>query len=125
MKIIIDTEKRSIEVPKEMKEAYDSQVKVAKMLGNENNSILDMLDIKDYKITSKQVRRIVDNTNAKSIEDYMNNIKDSKKDLYEEYVALRDKVIKTTPNGKKVKTNFLTIKKWFYKNFPSENPFKK
>ena len=38
---------------------------------------------------------------------------------------LKNKVIKTTEKGTQIKTNFLTIKKWFYEKYPSQNPFKK
>lgn len=125
MKIIIDTEKKSVEVPNDFKKAYDSQVKVAKMLGKESDSILSMLDIKDYKVVSKQVRKVLDNTNAKTIEDFMKKVKESNKDKYEEYKELKEKVVKVSPKGKQIKTNFLTIKKWFYTNFPEQNPYKK
>lgn len=125
MKIIIDTNKRSIEVPGELREAYIKQVKVDKMLGEESKSILDLINIKDYKIIEKRIVKIKDTTNKETIENFMNNVKNTDKDKYEEYVALRDKIIGKTKNGKPKKTNFLTIKKWFYENYPSENPFKK
>ena len=125
MKIIIDTEKRTIEVPSEFKEAYEGQAKMNKMLGKEKESIISNLDISDYRIVSKQARKVLDKTNSKTIADYMEKVKDTKKDLYEEYINLKNKVVKTTATGKEVKTNFLVIKKWFYDNFPSENPFNK
>lgn len=109
MKIIIDFDKKIIEVPKKIKEASD-------MLGHK--SILDSVNINDYKIVVKSTttnkNRIVDKTNKKTIEDFMNKIKDSKKDIYEEYLKLVEG-----------KITFLKLKQWFYKNFPSENPFKK
>ena len=55
----------------------------------------------------------------------MNSVKDTDKDNYKEYVELKNKVVKTTEKGTKIKTNFLTIKKWFYEKYPSQNPFKK
>lgn len=120
MKIIIDTDKKTIEVPKKLKEASE-------LLGHK--SVLDSVNIDDYKIIIKSTtinkNRVVDKTNAKTIEDFMNKVKDSDKDTYKEYVELKNKVIGTTKNGKEVKTNFLTIKKWFYEKYPSENPLKK
>lgn len=127
MKIVIDTEKRIIEVPKKLKNAYESQLELDKMLGNEVKSIVNFIDTKDYTIIVKPVysnpNRKKDTTNAKSIQEFMNKIKESNKDLYNEYVELRDKTYEK--NGKKVKTNFLIVKKWFYEKFPEQNPFKK
>lgn len=123
MKIIIDTDKKSVEVPNNIREAYNN---ISKECGN--ISVLDMVnvDIKNYKVVSKQVAKVVgDKTTAKDIENYMNKIKESNKDLYEEYVTLKNKIIKTTAKGTKIKTNFLTIKKWFYSKFPDQNPNKK
>ena len=37
----------------------------------------------------------------------------------------KEKVVKTTAKGVKVKTNFLNIKKWFYEKFPDQDPNKK
>lgn len=108
MKIIIDMDKKTIEVPKKIKEASDT-------LGGK--SVLDFIDINDYRVivkTTTNKNRIVDKTNKKTIEDFMNKIKDSKKELYEEYLKLVEG-----------KISFLKLKQWFYKNFPSENPFKK
>lgn len=119
MKIIIDMEKKTIEVPKKIKEASET-------LGKK--SVLECIDTNDYKVIVKSnttKTRVLDKTNKKTIEDFMNKIKDSKKDLYEEYVNLRDKVVRITDTGKEVKTNFLDLKKWFYNKFPSENPFNK
>ena len=109
MKIIIDFDKKTIEVPKKLKEASD-------MLGNK--SILDSINVNDYKIivksTTNNKNRIVDKTNKKTIEDFMNKVKDSKKEIYEEYLKLIEG-----------KISFLKLKQWFYTKFPSENPFKK
>ena len=95
--------------------------------GNEVKSIVNFIDTKDYTIIVKPVysnpNRKKDTTNAKSIQEFMNKIKESNKDLYNEYVELRDKTYEK--NGKKVKTNFLIVKKWFYEKFPEQNPFKK
>lgn len=122
MKIIIDTDKKIVEVPKAMKEAHESQVKVDKMLGNESNSILSQLNLKDYKIVSKQINtRVGDKTTAKDIENFMKKIKDSQKDLYEEYIELKNKVVRTTVKGTEIKTNFLNIRKWFYEKFPNQD----
>lgn len=126
MKIIIDTDKKIVEVPKAMKEAHEYQLKVDKMLGKESSSILSQLDLRDYKVISKHINtRVGDKTTAKDIDNFMKKIKDSQKDLYEEYIELKEKVVKTTAKGTKVKTNFLNIKKWFYEKFPDQDPNKK
>ena len=125
MKIIIDTDKKSIEVPHDFKVAYDNNVKMNKMLGRDTESILSMLEIKDFKIVATQNRSVKDTTNSKDIEKFMNNIKATDKAKYEEYKELRDKIVKHSPKGTPIKTSFLIVKKWFYENYPEQNPFKK
>ena len=95
------------------------------MLGKENQTLSSMLDLSEYKVIAKPTRAIKDTTNAKTIDTYMESVKDTDKENYKEYVELKNKVVKTTEKGTKIKTNFLTIKKWFYEKYPSQNPFKK
>lgn len=121
MKIVIDTDKKTIEVPSSFLKA---SAEINKMLGKKSESILDNIDTKDYKIITKQERKVVDKTNAKNIEDFMKKVKDTDKDLYEEYKSLKDRVVKVSPNGKQMKTNFLVIRKWFYEKFPDQKPTK-
>ena len=125
MKLIIDTDKKMVEVPSEFKVAYENLSKANKMLGKENQTLMSMLDLSDYKVVAKQTRAVKDTTNAKTIETFMNSVKDTDKDNYKEYVDLKNKVVKTTEKGTQIKTNFLTIKKWFYEKYPEQNPFKK
>jgi hypothetical protein len=125
MKLIIDTDKKMVEVPSEFKVAYENLSKANKMLGKENQTLSSMLDLSEYKVVAKPTRAIKDTTNAKTIETFMNGVKDTDKDNYKEYVDLKNKVVKTTEKGTQIKTNFLTIKKWFYEKYPEQNPFKK
>ncbi len=129
MKIVIDIDKKTIEVPKKLKKAYESQLEIEEMTGKRSNSILDMLNLADYQIITKIVvsneNRKVDKTNAKTIEDYMNKVKTTDENLYNEYIALKNKVVGKSKNGKDLKTSFLDVKKWFYNNFPEEKPNKK
>lgn len=125
MKLIIDTDKKVVEVPSEFKLAYENQAKMIKMLGKENQTLSSMLDLSEYKVVAKQTRTIKDTTNAKTIETFMESVKDTDKDNYKEYVDLKNKVVKVNEKGTKIKTNFLTIKKWFYEKYPEQNPFKK
>lgn len=125
MKLIIDTDKKVVEVPSEFKLAYENQAKMNKMLGKENQTLSSMLDLSEYKVVAKQTRTIKDTTNAKTIETFMESVKDTDKDNYKEYVDLKNKVVKVNEKGTKIKTNFLTIKKWFYEKYPEQNPFKK
>lgn len=125
MKVIIDIDKKSIEVPNKIKDAYEKQVEVNKMFGKNSGSILDMFDLSDFKVVSTQTRSVSDKTNAKDIDDFMKGVKDTDKDKYNEYVRLRDNIVGKSKNGKPLKTNFLIIKKWFYENYPNQNPYKK
>ena len=125
MEIIINTEKKYIKVPSEFKEAYDSQVKLEKMLGKDTNNILSVLDIENYKIVPIDSNRIKDKINKNTIEEYMKKVKETDKTLYEEYKTLKEKEVGKTKSGKPIYTSFLVIKKWFYSNFPDQNPFKK
>ena len=125
MKLIIDTDKKVVEVPSEFKLVYENQAKMNKMLGKENQTLSSMLDLSEYKVVAKQTRTIKDTTNAKTIETFMESVKDTDKDNYKEYVDLKNKVVKVNEKGTKIKTNFLTIKKWFYEKYPEQNPFKK
>lgn len=125
MKLLIDTDKKTIEVPKEFKDAFDNQTKIDKMLGKGTQTLSTMIDLSEFKVVAKQTRVIKDKTNAKSIDAYMESVKDTDKDKYKEYIALRDRDNGLSKTGKKLKTNFLTIKKWFYQNYPSQNPYKK
>lgn len=122
MKLIIDTEKKIVEVPSEFKVAYDYQVKANKMLGKESDTLTTMLDLSDYKVVAKQNRTIKDTTNAKTIADYMEGVKDTDKEHYAKYIELRDGHF-VNKNGVTMKTSFLTIKKWFYETYPKQNPF--
>lgn len=124
MQIIIDTEKKTILVPSDFKKLYDNNEKMNKKLGNDF-TITSMINFNDYKLVGKTDNRISDYTNRDTIEEYMKSIKDSNKAKYEEYVALRDKIVGTSKKGKKLKTNFLTLKKWYYSNFPEQRPTKK
>ncbi len=125
MLIIINTEKKSVEVPHDFKEVYENQKKYNKMLGKETPSILSILDLNNYSVVAKQTRKVVDKTNSRVIDDFMNSVKEKDKDNYDEYLSIKNKVVKTTSKGTAVKTNFLTIKKWFYSKYPEQNPFKK
>ena len=125
MIITINTEKKSVEVPYDFKEVYENQKKYNKMLGKETPSILSILDLNNYSVVAKQTRKVVDKTNSKVIDDFMNSVKEKDKDNYDEYLSIKNKVVKTTSKGTAVKTNFLTIKKWFYSKYPEQNPFKK
>lgn len=122
MKIVIDTEKKTIEAPSSLVKA---NAEINKMLGKKSESILDSIDTKNYKIIAKPDKKIGDRTNAKYIEEFMKKIKDTNKDLYEEYRELKDKVVDISSNGKPVKTNFLVLRKWFYEKFPNQKPTKK
>ena len=124
MKIIIDIDKKTIEVPENLKKAYEEQLNVDKMLGNKSKSILEQLNTSEYKIISKHKNSKADKTSLKDIEEYMNSIKSTNKEKYEEYTALLNKGGELKKDGKPKKTNFLIIKKWFYTNFPEKNPFK-
>ena len=116
MRIVIDTDKRVIEVPSKFKKYYENQVELAKMVGNKCGSILDMVNVEGYTITTKIVRssKNADKTSLKDIETYMNSIKNSDKEKYQAYESL-----------KKDTNNFFTIRKWFYSNFPNQKPNKK
>lgn len=123
MKIIIDTDKQTIEIPKQV-------VKTARELGRKTNiAIIDMANINEYRIIERETEvnpnRIVDKTTAKMIDDYMNKIKESDSSLYEEYIKIKNEVVGKTKNGKEKKNSFLNVKNWFYANFPKESPFYK
>jgi hypothetical protein len=125
MKIILDTESKSAEAPYELKELMEGQQKFNKAFGKSKSANLsDVIDLTEYKITYKQNRTKVDKTNSKDINDFMENIKDTDKDLYKEFIALRDKEVSKTKSGKPIKTNFLIIKKWFYEHFPNNKPLR-
>lgn len=118
MKIIIDTDKKVIEVPNELKKAYD-------LLGNNCNSILSLVNTSDFIIKGKSNNTNGDKTNQADIEAFMESVKDTEKAKYEEYTKLKNAKVGKSKNGKPIKTNFLNVKKWFYENFPDQKPKKK
>lgn len=124
MKLIIDVDKKVVEVPSDFKELYDNQVKLNKRFGKDNDVLTSMLDLSEYKVVAKQTRAIKDTTNAKTIATYMENVKDTDKSNYAKYVELRDGYI-INKNNVRTKTSFLTIKRWFYETYPEQNPYKK
>ena len=124
MKLIIDVDKKVVEVPHDFKELYDNQVKLNKRFGKDSDVLSSMLDLSEYKVIAKQTRAIKDTTNAKTIATYMESVKDTDKSKYDEYVKLRDSYI-VNKNNVRTKVSFLTIKRWFYENYPEQNPYKK
>ena len=129
MKIIIDLKEKTIEVPKDLKATYDSQVRFNKKMGIEDTSILSTLSnigLKDYKVITKRVSTIEgDKTKQKDIDNYMeSNVRNEDSQTYEEYIKLRDSYV-VNSRGIKTKTNFLTIKKWFYEKYPDLKPLVK
>lgn len=124
MKLIIDTDKKIIEVPSDFKGLYDNQRKMNKMLGKEDETLSSMIDLSKYSVVAKQNRVIKDTTNAKTIDEFMNSVKEKDADKYNAYIELKNKQVGTSKNGKPLKTSFLVIKKWFYENYPKQNPFK-
>jgi len=125
MKVILDIENKVAEAPYELKELIENQEKLNKRFGRKaDTSLSSLIDLSEYKVVYKQNRVRVDKTNAKMIDEFMESVKDNDKDLYKAYVELKNKSEKTSKNGKPIKTNFLTIKKWFYKNYPQQNPLR-
>lgn len=124
MKIIIDTDKKVVEVPSDFKALYDNQRKMNKMLGKEDETLSSMIDLSKYGVVAKQNRVIKDTTNANTIETFMNSVKDKDAEKYNEYIELKNKQVGTSKNGKPLKTSFLVVKKWFYENYPNQNPLK-
>ena len=124
MKIVIDTERKTIEVAKDFKDVYDNQVKLNKKLGKDTDTIMSMLDLSNYKVVSKQTRAVVDKTNAKDIDAYMNSIKDTDTENYNAYIKLKHSKVKNK-NGVVAPISFLTIRKWFYEKYPNEKPLAK
>ena len=124
MKIIIDTDKKTVEVPKETKKGLEERNKLNRDMGIKEETILSLLKIEDYKVISKptNIQTFKDTTNSKTIDDYMESVKEEKKDLYNQYKTMKNNIVKTNKDGKPVYTNFLTIKAWFYKNFPTRFP---
>ena len=123
MQIIIDTNKKTIEVSEELKKAYESQIKMEQMLGIEKKSILESIGCENYKVICKPSNRNNDKTSLADIDNFMASIKSTNKEKYDEYVELKNKPTgKKTKKGKDITTNFLTLKKWFYLNFPEQNP---
>lgn len=124
MKIVIDTERKTIEVAKDFKDVYDNQVKLNKKLGKDTDTIMSMLDLSNYKVVSKQTRAVVDKTNANDIDAYMNSVKDTDTENYNEYVALKNSKVKNK-NGVVAPISFWAIKKWFYEKYPNRKPLAK
>lgn len=123
MKIVIDTDKKLIEVPNDFKKAYESQRKTFELIGKKCDSILSMIedteDIDNFKITSKIVRTSnnSEKITAKDIENFMNSVKDTHKEKYNEYMELKNEV-KKTKDGKERKTTHFEVLSWVKKNFP-------
>ena len=99
----------------QLKKGYENQLEMSKMLGKKSDSILDMLDVRDYNITTKITKTSTnaDKTSLQDIENYMNSVKNNDKNKYEDYIEL-----------KKTTKNFFIIRKWFYTNFPNQKPKK-
>ena len=58
------------------------------------------------------------------IEDFMAKVRKDDESKYNEYVELKEKIVKHTKDGKPIKTSFLKIKAWYYKNYPDQKPTK-
>lgn len=125
MIIRINTEAKTITVPTQFKEELEVYNKILKRKGKRVVSPLDDLDIENYTLVGESPERVKDHTNKETIDKYMEELRATDKELYKEYVALRDRVIGTSKNGKEIKTSFLTLKKWFYEKFPEQKPVKK
>lgn len=110
MIIKVDIKNKIIEMPKELEGTED---------------LLEAIDFSTFRRVYKKAKRtskpgVVDKINMDIINKYMESVKASDEALYNEYIELREKVEKQTPTGKPIKTNFLRIKQWFYKNYPEE-----
>lgn len=120
MIIRINTETKTITVPTKFKEELLAYNKIMSIKGNEPMTVLGDINEAEYTVIGETKEREKDHLNKADIEKYMENIKTTNKDLYKEYVSLRDTVVGTTKKGKELKTSFLTLKKWFYDKFPEE-----
>ena len=110
MKITVDITNKTIEMPKELERTED---------------ILKAIDFSTFRRVYKKPKKtskpgVVDKINMEIINNYMEGVKASDEALYNEYIELRESVERQTPTGKPIKTNFLSIKKWFYKHYPEE-----
>lgn len=124
MKVIIDTDKKTVEVPSTTRKQLEERNKMNRDMGLKEDTILSLLNIEDYKVISKQEKVVKDFTNAKTIEEFMEKVKDQDQEKYNEYIELREKVVSHSKTGKPVKTSFLVVKAWFYKNYPNQKPSK-
>lgn len=124
MKVIIDTDKKTVEVPSTTKKQLEERNKMNRDMGLKEETILSLLNIEDYKVISKQVKVVKDFTNAETIEKFMEEVRKNDEGKYKEYVELKEKITGHTKTGKPIKTSFLTIKAWYYKNYPEQKPTK-
>lgn len=125
MIIRINTEAKTITVPAQFKEELEAYNKIRRRKGQEVVSPLEDLELNTYSLVGETAERVKDHTNKETIEKFMEEVKATDKELYKEYVALRDKVVGVSKKGKEMKTSFLTLKKWFYEKFPEQKPAKK
>lgn len=125
MIIRINTEAKTITVPAQFKEELEAYNKILRRKGKEMVNPLDDLELNTYTLVGETAERVKDHTNKETIEKFMEEVKATDKELYKEYVALRDKVVGVSKKGIEMKTSFLTLKKWFYEKFPEQKPAKK
>ena len=121
MKIVIDLKEETIKLPKEIKTTLEATNKSRKEMGKEEINVIDGLktslasldiDLNKFKLTSVGARTSNDKLTKKDVIKYMEGIKDEEPSKYDEYLKIKD-------------DNFLVIKSWFYKAFPSQSPFNK
>ena len=88
MKVIIDTDKKTVEVPSTTRKQLEERNKMNREMGLKEDTILSLLNIEEYKVVSKQEKVVKDFTNAKMIEDFMAQVRKDDESKYKEYVEL-------------------------------------
>jgi len=111
MEIIINTDKETITVPQDIFNSCKILVKHNKKM-SQFSALSNMFNFSDFKLVAKQSNTKSDKTNAKTITEFMESVKNNDKENYRDFMDMKNS-----------KTNFFKIKKWFYEKYPSQKPF--
>lgn len=117
----IDTEARQVEVPKRITDSLKRINKENRKLGNKEENIFTYYGILDYDVVSKLKPTTKTTTGDRRTKADLDKFMESKRsefpDVYEEYIAKRDEVVKYTKNNSPIKTDLFSLRSWVDERF--------
>jgi hypothetical protein len=117
----IDTEAKQIEVPKKIIDSLKRLNKETRKLGSKEETIFSQYGILDYELVSKIKTTTTTTTGDRrtkaDIDKFMESKRSEFPELYEEYIAKRDEVVKYSKNNLPIKTDLFSLRSWVKDRF--------